>query len=62
METALYFLKDVYHANGKIPGKEFISEDDLDYVEQAYQNAQEEIKRDERENYYTSKGKRRLMF
>lgn len=60
METALNFLKDVYNANGKMPGNEFISEDDLDYVEQAYHDAQEAIKREERENYY--EGKRRLMF
>ena len=60
MEIALNFLKDIYFANGKRPGKEFISEDDLVYVEQAYHDAQEAIKREERENYY--EGKRRLMF
>lgn len=60
METALDMLQTIYNSNGQKPGKEFISKEDLDNIEQAYHDAQEEIKTEERENYY--KGERRMMF
>ena len=47
-QISLDALKAIYNADGKQPGKEFISKDYLDFAHRACREAQEEVKTEER--------------
>ena len=50
-QPSLNALKKIYKADGKMPGKEFISKDYLDSTYRACHKAQMEVKTDEREKH-----------
>ena len=52
-QDSLSNLRHIYNANGKKPGKEFISKEYLDKVRRACREAQEEVKSEEREKHCT---------
>jgi len=52
MQPSLTRLRDIYNANGKKPGKEFIGKDELDSIYRAGHDSQEEIKSEEREKHF----------
>ena len=51
-QPSLTSLRDIYNANGKKPGKEFIDKDELDSIYRAGHEAQEEVKTEEREKHF----------
>ena len=51
MQASLDALKTIFNANGKQPGKEFVSKEYLDSVYRACHAAQEEVKSEEREKH-----------
>lgn len=59
MQPALDELKKIFSANGKLPGKEFISKEELDTIYRMCHEAQEDIKSEEREKHFTEEEKRR---
>lgn len=52
-QISLDYLKNIFHANGEIVGKEFISKDYLDKIYRDCHAAQENIKSEAREKHYT---------
>ena len=50
-QNSLNKLRGIYNANGKKPGKEFISKESLDFAYRACHWAQMEVKSEEREKY-----------
>ena len=52
-QNSLNKLRGIYNANGKKPGKEFISKDYLDSTYRACHEAQMEVKSEEREKHRT---------
>ena len=54
-QPSLNALKAIYNANGKEPGKEFISKGELDNLYRACHEAQAEINSDERKKHWGSK-------
>jgi hypothetical protein len=48
-------LKKIYNADGKMPGKEFISKEEMDTVYRSGHEAQEEVKSEEREKHRTAR-------
>ena len=50
-QDSLNLLKEIYNADGKLPGKEFITKDYLDFAHRACCEAQEEVKSEEREKH-----------
>ena len=50
-QRSLNKLKDIYNANGKMPGKEFISQEEMDTIYRSGHDAQMEIKTEEREKH-----------
>ena len=54
-QRSLDCLKGIYNADGKLPGKEFISKDDMDTVYRVCHEAQMEVKTDEREKHSGAK-------
>ena len=50
-QPALDLLKDIYNADGEIPGKESISKEDMDSLYRVCHDAQEEVKSEEREKH-----------
>jgi hypothetical protein len=50
-QDSLDALKNIYNANGKRPGKEFISKDCMDSLYRVCHDAQEEVKSEEREKH-----------
>ena len=54
-QECLNVLRDIYNADGKRPGKEFISKEDLDSAYRACHEAQMEVKSEEREKYRSKK-------
>ena len=50
-------LKKIYNADGKIPGKEFISKECMDSLYRVCHDAQEEVKSEEREKHCNDNGK-----
>jgi len=52
MQPSIKRLRDIYNANGKKPGKEFITKDELDSIYRAGHNAQIEIKSEAREKHF----------
>lgn len=57
MQPALDMLKKIFNANGKLPGKEFISEEELDTLYRMCHEAQEEVKSEEREKHLLKEDK-----
>ena len=55
-QLSLDVLKDIYNANGKLPGKEFITKEEMDTVYRAGREAQMEVKTEEREKHSEMKG------
>ena len=55
-QLSLDVLKDIYNANGKLPGKEFITKEYLDFAYRACHEAQMEVKSEEREKHSEMKG------
>ena len=51
-QDSLNRLRDIFNADGKLPGKEFISKEELDTLYRACHESQEEVKTDEREKYF----------
>ena len=49
LQSSLDTLKQIYNSNGKIAGKEFISEEEMNRIYRACHKAQEEVKSEERE-------------
>ena len=54
-QISLNALKTIYNTDGKMPGKEFISKDDLDNLYRACHEAQEEVSSEERMKHWGSK-------
>ena len=52
-QKSLDILKNIYNADGKEPGKEFISKEDMNSTYRACHEAQMEIKTEEREKHRT---------
>jgi len=52
MQPSIKRLRDIYNADGKKPGKEFISKDELDSIYRAGHDAQMEVKTEEREKHF----------
>lgn len=50
-QKSLNMLRDIYNANGKLPGKEFITKEYLVSAYRACHEAQMEVKTEEREKY-----------
>ena len=50
-QKSLNALRDIYNADGKRPGKEFISKDEMDTVYRSGHEAQMEVKSEEREKH-----------
>ncbi len=50
-QLSLDALKQIYNANGKMPGKEFISKECMDSIYRVCHDAQEEVKSEEREKH-----------
>ena len=58
MQPALDMLKKIFNsANGKFPGKEFISKKELETLDRMCHEAQEEVKSEEREKHLTKEDK-----
>ena len=51
MQASIDMLKKIYNADGKMPGKQFISKDYLDFAYRSGHDAQEEVKSEEREKH-----------
>jgi len=51
-QPSLKRLRDIYNADGKNPGKEFIEKDELDSIYRMGHDAQIEVKTEERENHF----------
>ena len=51
-QPSLNRLRDIYNADGKEPGKEFISKEDMDQIYRDCHEAQEMIKSEEREKHH----------
>ena len=49
MQGSLNKLRVIYNANGKLPGKEFITKEYLNFAYRACHGAQLEVKTEERE-------------
>ena len=49
MQGSLNKLRDIYNADGKLPGKEFITKEYLNFAYRACHGAQLEVKTEERE-------------
>ena len=54
-QPSLDELREIYNADGKIPGKEFISQECMDSLYRVCHASQEEIKSEEREKRVQSK-------
>ena len=54
-QVSLNSLRSIYNADGKLPGKEFISKEDLDSLYRACHEAQEEVSSEERKKHWGSK-------
>ena len=52
-EKSLFWLKNTYNADGKLPGKEFISKEELDTISRSGHEAQMEVTSEEREKLKT---------
>ena len=50
-QDSLDALKKIYNANGKMPGKDFISKEEMDTVYRSGYGAQMEVKTEEREKH-----------
>lgn len=50
-QPSLKRLRNIFNADGKQPGKEFISKEELDSIYRMCHEMQEEVKTDEREKY-----------
>ena len=50
-QHSLIALRKIYTSDGKLPGKEFISKDSLDFAYRACHAAQMEVKSEEREKH-----------
>ena len=50
-QHSLDALKKIYNADGRMPGKEFISQEEMNTVYRSGHDAQMEIKTEEREKY-----------
>ena len=55
-QPSLNALRKIYNADGKHPGKEFISTEYLESTYRACHEAQMEVKSEEREKYRSPKG------
>ena len=53
-QISLNTLRNIYNANGKQPGKDFISKECLDFAYRACHGAQMEVKSEEREKHCTA--------
>ena len=53
-QISLNALRNIYNADGKVPGKEFISKEYLDFAYRACHGAQMEVKSEEREKHCTA--------
>ena len=56
-QYSLDYLKKIYNADGKKPGKEFISKEEMNAVYRSGHEAQMEVKTDEREKHCEDKAK-----
>ena len=54
-QGSLNRLRDIFNANGKLPGKEFIDKEELDKIYRLCHEAQEEVKSEEREKHFQGK-------
>ena len=50
-QDSLNALRKIYNADGKMPGKEFISKEEMDTVYRSGHEAQMEVKSEEREKH-----------
>jgi TPR repeat protein len=55
LQESLNALRNIYNANGKEPGKEFITSEYMDFAERACHEAQMEVKSEEREKHSGAK-------
>ena len=53
-QISLNKLRDIYNADGKMPGKEFISKENLDNLYRVCHEAQEEVSSEERTKHWGS--------
>ena len=53
-QLALDLLKKIYNADGKLPGKEFISKECMDSIYRVCHDAQKEVKSEAREKHFTN--------
>ena len=51
MQESLDTLKKIYNADGKMPGKEFISNEEMETIYRSGHEAQMEVETEEREKY-----------
>ena len=58
MQGSLNKLRVIYNANGKLPGKEFISKEYLDFAYRACHGAQMEVKSEERDKHSADESKK----
>ena len=58
-QMSLNSLRAIYNANGKEPGKEFISKSELDHIYRLCHQAQEEVDSEERRRHRTEEDKRK---
>ena len=52
-QDSLNRLRDIFNADGKLPGKEFVGKEELDTLYRKYHDVQKEVKSEEREKYLT---------
>ena len=55
-QNSLNTLRKIYNADGKLPGKEFISQEEMDTIYRSGHEAQMEVKSEEREKHSYVKG------
>ena len=58
MQISLTKLRNIYNADGKLPGKEFITKEYLDFAYRACHGAQLEVKSEERDKHSTDESKK----
>ena len=57
-QKSLNNLRDIYNADGKLPGKEFITKEYLDFAHRACHGAQLEVKSEERDKHSIDESKK----
>lgn len=58
-QKSIDLIKRIYNADGIVPGKEFISKEDMDKIYRAGHEAQEMVKSEEREKHFEHENERK---